>query len=108
MSIYIPTFKEKCEIEINFLVSTFSGSNIIGLFQVSEISEGISIIESPKEMKLSLNENYFSIKLEFNLTIFNDNEIGIFEFKINNVSKKILLVQKDQEIKNVDLNIIKK
>ena len=108
MSIYVPTFEEKCQIELHFLVSTISGANIIGLFLISEISEGISVIDSPKEIKLNLNENNFSIKLEIDMKVFNDNEIAIFDFSINNVVKKIVLLQKIQKIKNIDLNIIKK
>ena len=47
------------------MVSTFNGSNIIGFFKLSEIFEGIKVIETPYKMKLNFNENYFSIKLEF-------------------------------------------
>jgi hypothetical protein len=59
-------------------------------------------------MKLNLNENNFSIKLEIDMKVFNDNEIAIFDFSINNVVKKIILLQKIQKIKNIGLNIIKK
>mgnify|MGYP002622861730 CR=1 FL=1 len=108
MSIYIPTFEEKCQIELHFLVSTISGANIIGLFSIPEISEGISVIGLQNEMNLNLKENNFSIKLEFDMKVFNDNEIAVFDFSINNVVKKILLLQKTQKIKNIDLNLIKK
>ena len=108
MSIYVPTFEEKCQIELHFLVSTISGANIIGSFLLSEISEGISVIDSPKEMKLNFSENNFSIKLEIDMKVFNDNEIAIFDFTINNIVKKIKLLQKIQKINNIDLNIIKK
>ena len=32
MNIYIPHFKEKCENELNFLISTFNSTNIIEFF----------------------------------------------------------------------------
>ena len=108
MNIYIPTFNEKCEIELNFLVSTFNISNIFGFFEITEISEGVKKIDSPDKMKLNSGENYFSIKLEFDLTEFVDNEIAVFEFKINNMIKKIELFQKVQTIHNVDLSLLKK
>ena len=108
MYMYIPNFQEQNEIELYFLVSIFSGVNITGLFKVIEISEGISIVESQDKIKLNLNENYFSIKIKFDLTKFNDNEIAIFEFSINNVSKRINIFQKVQSIENVDLKLIKK
>jgi hypothetical protein len=88
MDIYIPSFENECEIELYFLVNIFIKSNIIGLFKISQISEGVTIINLSKEIKINSYENYFSIKLKFNLSKFFDNEIATFEFKINNLSKK--------------------
>ena len=107
MDIYIPSFENECEIELHFLVNTFIESNIIGIFNISEISEGVTIINHSKEIKINSYENYFSIKLKFNLSKFFDNEIATFEFKINNLSKKIKLFQKNQSIKYIDLKLIK-
>ena len=60
-------FEEKCKIELNFLISTFNGINIVGLFKLSDIAKGIKVIDAPDKMKLNSNENYFSIKLEIDL-----------------------------------------
>ena len=76
-------------------MNTFIESNIIGIFNISEISEGVTIINYSKEIKINSYENYFSVKLKFNLSKFLDNEIATFEFKINNLSKKIQLFQKN-------------
>ena len=107
MDIYIPSFENECEIELYFLVNIFIKSNIIGLFKISQISEGVTIINHSKEIKINSYENYFSIKLKLNLSKFFDNEIATFEFKINNLSKKIKLFQKNQSIKYIDLKLIK-
>ena len=93
MLIFIPNFEDSCQIDLNFLISTFGGENIEGTFKISEFSEGISFEKNQFDIKLTSNENYFSIKLKVDLTNFNDNEIALFEFKINNITKKILLLQ---------------
>ena len=108
LNIFIPTFENQCEIELNFLVSTFEGVNINGLFKINEISDGISFDKTEIKMNLNSNENYFSIILKIDLTIFNDNEIAVFEFKINNEIKKIKLLEKNQKIENINLNLLKK
>ena len=108
MEIFIPTFEEKYEIKLNFLVSTFNVNNIIGFFKIFDISEGVKIIDAPDKMKLSSNENHFQVILEFDLGSFIDNELAVFEFKINDIIKKIELFQKRQEIKYLDLNLIKR
>ena len=105
MDIYIPSFENECEIELYFLMNIFIKSNIIGLFKISQISEGVTIINHSKEIKINSYENYFSIKLKFNLSKLFDNEIATFEFKINNLSKKIKLFQKNQSIKYIDLKL---
>ena len=88
MYIYIPTFDDECLISLNFLISTFNNLNIIGQFNILEISEGITVIESQKKMKINSNENYFTIKLKFDLTKFSDNDIAAFEFNINFKNRK--------------------
>ena len=108
MLIFIPNFEDSCQIDLNFLVSTFGGENIEGTFKISEISEGISFERNQFDIKLISNENYFSIKLKVDLTNFNDNEIALFEFKINNITKKILLLQNCYEIGKLNINLIKK
>jgi hypothetical protein len=107
LNIFIPNFEDQCEIELNFLVSTFENVNINGTFKINEISDGISFDKNEIKMNLNSNENYFSIKLNIDLTLFNDNEIAIFEFKINNEIKKIKLLEKNQKIENINLNLIK-
>ena len=107
MEIYIPVFKNECEIQLNFLVSSFIDNNIIGLFKISEVSEGITIIETSKKIQINSYEKYFAVKLKFDMTKFNDKEIAVFEFQINDVIKKIELFQKSQAIENVDLKLIK-
>ena len=108
MAIYIPTFEDKCTIEFHFLVSTFNVDNIIGIFKISDISDGIKVIDAPDKMKINSNENHFSVKLEFDLTDFIDNELAVFEFRINNIIKKIELLKKSQAIKDIDLKLIHK
>ena len=88
-------------------MSTFIDKNILGFFQITEISEGISIAELKNNIIIHSNENYFSIKLKVDMEKFNDKEIATFEFKINDIIKKIELFQKPQDIRNVDLKLIK-
>ncbi len=94
MEIYIPVFKNECEIKLNFLVSSFIDNNIIGLFKISEVSEGITIIEASNKIQINSYEKYFSVNLKFDMTKFNDKEIAVFEFQINDVIRKIELFQK--------------
>ena len=109
MEIYIPSFEKECEIELYFLVSTyFEEKNINGFFNVSDISDGVIIIESLNQIPIDSYEKEFSIKLKFNLCKCFDNEIATFKFEINNLSKTIQLFQKNQSIKNINLQSIKK
>ena len=100
--IYIPTFEDKCEIELNFLISTFSGLNNIGLFKISDISDGVEEVPSENKIRINSKEKYIKKKLKFNMNIFDDEKIATFEFKINNVIKKIELFQKRQNIQKIN------
>ena len=107
MNIFIPSFEKECEIKLYFLVSTFIDTNIIGTFTTIKKSEGVSIVESTKEINMNSFEKYFSIKIKINLTKFDDDKIATFEFKINSFSKKIELFQNNQNIKEIDIEMIK-
>jgi hypothetical protein len=107
MDIYIPSFENECEIELYFLVSIFIKEKINGLFNILDISEGVTIIESLNNIPIKKYHNYFSIKLKFDLYKFYNNKIAEFEFKINNFSKKIILYQKSQKISEVNIKLIK-
>ena len=109
MDIYIPSFENECEIELHFLVSTFIEKKILLDFLIfQKFLKVLLLLNHSNEIKINSYENYFSIKLKFNLSKFYDNEIAVFEFKINDLSKKIQLFQKNQSIKNIDLKLIKK
>ena len=78
--IYIPSFEDKVTIELNFLVNTFNGINQVGLFNIEEISEGITVDSSPEKIEINSNEIYFKKKLTFDMEKFDDKEIAIFKF----------------------------
>ena len=53
MLIFIPNFEDSCQIDLNFLVSTFGGENIEGTFKISEFFEGISFEKNKFDIKLT-------------------------------------------------------
>ena len=106
--IYIPSFEDKVTIELNFLINTFNGINQVGLFNIEEISEGITVDSLSEKIEINSNEVYFKKKLTFDMKKFEDKEIAIFEFTMNNITKKIELLEKKQKIENIQLNLIEK
>ena len=51
MNVFIPTFEQECVINFHFLISTFIDTNIIGTFNLLDLSEGVSVIDPINEIK---------------------------------------------------------